>query len=72
MVLVLANGQGWVHTGSINGSENSVKQNREMAVQVQSHQAFDDLSQVFWWDWVASGGAVAPPPQEVFLPLVTR
>ena len=25
MVLVLAGGQGWVHTGSINGSENSVQ-----------------------------------------------
>lgn len=72
MVLVLAGGQGWVHTGSINGSENSVKQNREMAVQVQSRRAYEDLSQMFWWDWVASGGTVVPPPKYVFLPLVMR
>ncbi len=70
MVLVLAGGQGWVHTGSINGSENSNKQNREMAVQVQSRQAYDDLSQVFWWDWVDSGGTVVPPPTYVYLPLI--
>ena len=72
MVLVLAGGQGWVHTGSINGSENSVKQNREMAVQVQSRQAYEDLAQVFWWDWVTSGGTVVPPPKELFLPVVAR
>ncbi len=56
-----AGGQGWVHTGSINGSENSVKQNREMAVQVKSTQAFDDLARVFEYDWIASGG-VQPVP----------
>jgi phosphatidylserine/phosphatidylglycerophosphate/cardiolipin synthase-like enzyme len=72
MVLVLTCGQGWVHTGSINGSENSVKQNREMAMQVQSHEASEDLSQVFWWDWVASGGTVTPPPKCVFLPVIAN
>ncbi|CAG0975774.1 hypothetical protein ANRL4_01555 [Anaerolineae bacterium] len=72
MVLVLAGGQGWVHTGSINGSENSVKQNREMAMQVQSRLAYEDLSQVFWWDWVASGGTVVPPSKELYLPMVMR
>ncbi len=72
MVLVLAGGQGWVHTGSLNGSETSVKQNREMAVQVQSRQAYEDLSQVLWWDWVTSGGAEVPPPKYVFLPMVAR
>ena len=39
MVLVLGDGQGYVHTGSINGSENSSKNNREFAVQVQSRAA---------------------------------
>jgi uncharacterized protein YkwD len=70
MVLVLAGGQGWVHTGSINGSENSSKQNREMAVQVESRQAYDALAPVFWYDWVASGGTVPPPPKTIYLPLV--
>jgi hypothetical protein len=52
MVLVLDDGQGYVHTGSINGSENSSKNNREFAVQVQSRAAYDYLSGVFWYDWV--------------------
>jgi len=72
MVLVLAGGQGWVHTGSINGSENSNKQNRELAVQVQSRAAFDGLSQVFWYDWFASGGPPPPSPKHTYLPLVIR
>ena len=45
MVLVLDDGQGYVHTGSINGSENSSKNNREFAVQVQSRAAYDYLSE---------------------------
>jgi phosphatidylserine/phosphatidylglycerophosphate/cardiolipin synthase-like enzyme len=69
MVLVRAGGQGWTHTGSINGSENSSKQNREMAVQVQSTQAFDDLAGVFCYDWEASGGACE---HTVHLPLVLK
>ncbi len=64
-----AGGQGWVHTGSINGSENSVKQNREMAVQVKSTQAFDDLARVFEYDWFASGGVQpVPVPVDDFYP----
>jgi phosphatidylserine/phosphatidylglycerophosphate/cardiolipin synthase-like enzyme len=51
MVLVLADGQGYVHTGSINGSENSSKNNREFAVQVQSGAAYRYLARVFWYDW---------------------
>jgi hypothetical protein len=51
MVLVLAGGEGYVHTGSINGSENSSKNNREFAVQVQSRAAHDYLAGVFWYDW---------------------
>ena len=63
MVLVLAGGQGYVHTGSINGSENSSKNNREFAVQAQSRAAHDFLASVFWYDW----GTDAQ-----FLPLVLR
>ncbi len=69
MVLVLANGQGYVHTGSINGSENSSKNNREMAVQVKSTKAYTYLAGVFWWDWMDSGGE---GPYQVFLPVVMR
>ena len=48
MVLVKVGGQGWVHTGSINGSENSSKGNRELAVQVKSTAAYEYLANVFW------------------------
>jgi hypothetical protein len=27
---------------------------------------------VFWWDWVASGGTVTPPPKCVFLPVIAN
>jgi cardiolipin synthase len=50
MVLVWADGKGYVHTGSINGSENSSKNNREFAVQVQSDAAYNYLASVFWDD----------------------
>jgi hypothetical protein len=63
MVLVLDGGQGYVHTGSINGSENSSKNNREFAVQVQSRAAYDYLAGVFWYDW----GGIAQ-----YLPIVLR
>ena len=69
MVLVTASDRGWVHTGSINGSENSSKQNREVAVQVESLQAYDALAQVFWYDWLASGGTL-PPPTYAYIPLI--
>ena len=50
MVLVHAGGRGYVHTGSINGSENSSKNNREFAVQVQSDAAYAYLARVFLTD----------------------
>ncbi len=71
MVLVSSGGQGWVHTGSLNGSENSSKQNREMAVQVQSDAAYTALADVFWYDWTASGGA-PPPNLRLYLPVIAR
>jgi hypothetical protein len=63
MVLVQADGKGYVHTGSINGSENSSKNNREFAAQVQSDEAYSYLAGVFQYDW----GAYA-----VYLPIALR
>lgn len=54
MVLVLDGTQGYVHTGSINGSENSSKNNREIAVQVASTGAFNYLKALFDYDWSVS------------------
>jgi hypothetical protein len=65
MVLVWVDGKGYVHTGSINGSENSSKNNREFAVQVQSDAAYGYLSGVFWHDWWAGMDYSA------YLPLIT-
>ena len=66
MVLVQVGDSGYVHTGSINGSENSSKNNREFAVQVQSRAAYDYLSRVFWYDWGEN------LEYSVFLPVVKR
>lgn len=63
MVLVWNGTQGWTHTGSINGSENSVKNNRELAVQIKSTDGYNYLAQVFNYDWVVSGGGpILPTP----------
>jgi cardiolipin synthase A/B len=81
MVLVWDGAQGWTHTGSLNGSENSNKSNRELAVQVQSNAGYQYLAAMFDYDWVASGGTsifpsatstptptptFTPPAQELF------
>jgi hypothetical protein len=71
MVLVKAGAQGWVHTGSINGSENSSKQNRELAVQVKTTTGYDYLANVFWRDWVQAGGNT-PNNNTVYLPVILR
>ncbi|MGD2039369.1 MAG: phospholipase D-like domain-containing protein [Anaerolineae bacterium] len=65
MVLASIGGRGYVHAGSINGSEVSSKANRELALQVQSEAAYDYLKTVFDYDW-----RIATPP--VYLPLVVR
>ncbi len=54
MVLVRAGGRGWVHVGSINGSEGSAKVNREVALQVQSDAAYQFLETMFWQDWASA------------------
>jgi hypothetical protein len=66
MVLVQAGGQGYVHTGSIEGSDNSSKGDRAFAVQVQSDAAYDYLAQVFWYDWGEDGDHF------VYLPVIVR
>jgi phosphatidylserine/phosphatidylglycerophosphate/cardiolipin synthase-like enzyme len=65
MVLAQIDGAGYVHVGSINGSEAANKINREVALQVQSDAAYDYLARMFDLDWALSAPAV-------LLPLVTR
>lgn len=65
MVLAQIGGVGYVHVGSINGSEAANKINREVALQVQSDAAYTYLANVFELDWVLSAPAV-------LLPLVMR
>lgn len=51
--MVVANiaGQGYIHVGSINGTELSNKGNRELALQVQSNDAYQLLANMFLSDW---------------------
>ncbi|MCP4362139.1 MAG: hypothetical protein GY796_29375 [Chloroflexi bacterium] len=51
MVLVQVNGRGVIHIGSINGTEQSNKANRELALQVQSDTAYNYLAKMFFQDW---------------------
>ncbi|MFO7538295.1 MAG: lamin tail domain-containing protein [Chloroflexota bacterium] len=60
MVLVQIEGQGYIHIGSINGTEQSNKGNRELAVQFQSNEAYALLADMFWRDW----------PYRAYLPLI--
>ena len=62
MVLLHIDGRGWVHVGSINGTEQSNKGNRELALQVQSDGAYALLAEMFAGDW----------PYRAWLPLATR
>ncbi|MCB8944690.1 MAG: lamin tail domain-containing protein [Ardenticatenaceae bacterium] len=51
MVLARIEGQGYIHIGSINGTEQSSKGNRELALQLQSNEAYDLLADMFERDW---------------------
>lgn len=51
MVLLRIDGHGWVHTGSWNGTEQSAKGNRELAVLAQSDAAYGFLASLFESDW---------------------
>jgi len=59
----------WVHLGSINGSENSNKNNREIALQLRSARAYEWMQGVFEHDWAASH---APMTHRTYLPTVLR
>ncbi|MBS1251448.1 MAG: Cardiolipin synthase B [Anaerolineales bacterium] len=61
MVLAEVDGAGYVHVGSINGSEAANKINREVALQVQSNAAYRYLAGVFELDWALSAPAVLLP-----------
>jgi phosphatidylserine/phosphatidylglycerophosphate/cardiolipin synthase-like enzyme len=47
MILANVAGQGFVHIGSLNGTELSSKGNRELALLVQSDRAYEILSEMF-------------------------
>lgn len=51
LVLARIDGKGYVHLGSMNGTEQSHKGNRELAIQLQSDTAYALLSQLFEGDW---------------------
>lgn len=60
MVLAEIDGKGYVHVGSINGTEQSSKGNRELALQVQSDEAYQLLAEMFIGDY----------PHRIYLPFV--
>ena len=51
MILLQLGGSGWVHIGSLNGTEQAAKGNREVALQVQSDEAYAMLARLFAQDW---------------------
>lgn len=62
MVLVQVDGRGYIHVGSLNGTEQSNKGNRELALQVQSDGAYALLAEMFTRDW----------PRNFYLPVVAN
>ena len=71
MLLAHVDGRGYVHAGSINGSEASSKFNRELALQVQSDEAYHYLQTLFEADWHSAMPATYLPlaRQQHTLPL---
>lgn len=68
LVLLKQGKQGWVHLGSINGSETSSKLNRELATQLESLEAYGDWAAVFEDDWVVS----TTRPTRQWLPFILQ
>jgi cardiolipin synthase len=68
MVLLQHGGTGFVHLGSINGSETSNKLNRELATQVESLDAYNYWANVFHYDWSTTTFA----PHRQYLPFLLR
>ena len=60
MILAQVEGRGYIHVGSINGSELSNKGNRELALTVQSDDAYELLSDMF----------IRDTPHNLMLPLI--
>jgi len=67
--LVSVGDERWVHLGSINGTENSNKRNRELALQFRSAEAYEWMLTVFDHDWDLGHG---PMVHRLYLPLVMR
>lgn len=66
VVLLQHSATGFVHLGSMNGSETSSKLNREVATQVESLSAYRYWAKVFDYDWSTTNFA----PHRQFLPLL--
>lgn len=62
MVLIEVDGRGYAHVGSLNGTEQSNKANREVALQVQSDAVHALLATLFAGDW----------PKIIYLPLLAH
>jgi phosphatidylserine/phosphatidylglycerophosphate/cardiolipin synthase-like enzyme len=60
MILANVGGRGYVHIGSVNGTELAHKGNREIALLVQADEAYELLSRMFEFDL----------PHEVYFPIV--
>jgi cardiolipin synthase len=67
--LVRVGDERWVHLGGINGTENSNKNNREVALQFRSAEAYAWMQAIFEHDWGSSHG---PMVHRIYLPLVMR
>jgi len=67
--LVRVGDERWVHLGGINGTENSNKKNREVALQFRSAEAHEWMQVIFQHDW-----ALSHPPMvhRTYLPLLMR
>jgi len=67
--LVSVGDERWTHLGSINGTENSNKSNREVALQFRSAEAYEWVQTIFEHDWELGHG---PMIYHIYLPLVMR
>jgi cardiolipin synthase len=67
--LVRVGDERWVHLGSINGTENANKSNREVALQFRSAAAYDWMLAVFDHDWQMGH---APMVHSIRFPLMMR
>lgn len=68
LVLLQKGATGFVHLGSINGSETSNKLNRELATQAESLAAYNYWAGVFNYDWSTTTFS----PHKQYLPLLFR